>query len=226
MDQTLKRYIETILPWRLKALRIARHMISFVEQYPEGGEYECRVKGELRLDGKSTAITNPPIEMGLIHSRVLLEFLGLRVKQGRLSKANKRKDDINIESFGLAIVTSDRALSPCTEDKTKAEAAFVQTITAANKLVHSTERVDFGGDAVNSYFICCNAIPVLFYLYFYEPLRIEFPKIDLSSRPSTRDAVAERLTPEGRSAAQRRAREWDAAHPREAEFNRKGKDTL
>ena len=30
-----------------------------------------------------------------------------------------------------------------------------------------------------------------------------------------RDAVAERLTPEGRSEAQRRAREWDAAHPRE-----------
>ena len=30
-----------------------------------------------------------------------------------------------------------------------------------------------------------------------------------------RDAVAERLTPEGRSEAQRRAREWDEAHPRE-----------
>ena len=133
-----------------------------------------------------------------------------------MSKANKRKDDINIENFNLKIVTSDRALSPCTEDKTKAEAAFVQTITAANKLVaHSTEMVDLGGDEVNSYLIYCNAIPVLFNLYFYEPLRIEFPKIDLSSRPSTRDAVAERLTPEGRSEAQRRAREWDAAHPRE-----------
>ena len=30
-----------------------------------------------------------------------------------------------------------------------------------------------------------------------------------------RDAVAEGLTPEGRSEAQRCAREWDAAHPRE-----------
>ncbi len=30
-----------------------------------------------------------------------------------------------------------------------------------------------------------------------------------------RDAVAERLTPEDRSQAQRRAREWAAAHPRE-----------
>ena len=31
-----------------------------------------------------------------------------------------------------------------------------------------------------------------------------------------RDGVAERLTPEARSEAQRLAREWDAAHPREA----------
>ena len=30
-----------------------------------------------------------------------------------------------------------------------------------------------------------------------------------------RDQVANRLTPEDRSEAQRRAREWDAAHPRE-----------
>ena len=177
MDQTLERYIETILPWRLKALPIAKRMISFVEQYPEGGEYECRVKGELKLEGSSTIITGPSIEMGLIQSRVLLEFLGLSVKEGRLSKANKRKDDINIENFNLEIVTSDGALSPCTEDKKKAEAAFVQTIIAANKLVaHSTEMVDLGGDELNSYLICCKAIPVLFNLYFYEPLRIEFPK--------------------------------------------------
>ncbi len=191
MDQTLERYKETILPWRLNALRIARVFLCFVEQYPEGGEYECRVKGKLKLEGKSTAITDPSMVMGLIHSRVLLEFLGLRVaSEGTLSKANKRKDDINIESFGLAIVTRSKALSPCTEDedKGKAEAAFVQTITAANKLVaHSTEMVDLSSEAVNSYIMCCTAIPVLFNLYFYKPLGIEMPNIDPSSRPATPD---------------------------------------
>ena len=189
MDQTLERYIETILPWRLNALRNARLFISFVKQYPEGGESECRVKGKLKLAGKSTVITNPSLVMGLIHSRVLLGFLGLRVaSEGTLSKAYKHKDDINIESFGLAIVTSNHALLPCTEDKEKAEAAFVQTITAANKLVaHSTEMVDLSSDAVNSYFICCTAIPVLFNLYFYKPLGIEMPNIDPSSKPATPD---------------------------------------
>ena len=96
MDQTLELYIETMLPWRLRALSIARLMINFVKQYPEGGEYRCIIKGELtELRGKSTAITNPSIEMGLIHSRALLEFLGLSItKTGSLIKANKQPDDI------------------------------------------------------------------------------------------------------------------------------------
>ena len=34
------------------------------------------------------------------------------------------------------------------------------------------------------------------------------------SAVSARDAVAERMTPEGINEAQRRAREWDEAHPR------------
>ena len=190
MDQTLERYItETMLPWRLKALRIARLMISVVEKYPEGGEYECRFKGELKLEGKSTAITNPPIEMGLIHSRVLLEFLGLRVtKEGRLSVANKQTDDINIESFGLRKVDSEQALSCFTGDETKLELVFFQTVTAANKLIaHSTEIVDLGSDSVNSYLKCCDAIPELFRRYFYKPLEIEFPDIEPSSRPATTD---------------------------------------
>ena len=186
MDQTLERYIQQILPYRLYALRIFRVALLFVEQYPEGGRYECRVKDKLVFEGKSTAITNPSIEMGIIHSRVLLEFLGLGIVKGQtLGEATSRKDDINIKSFGLPIVTREQALSPCTGDKTMAEAAFVETVTAANKLVaHSTEVMDQGSDAVNSYLMCCDAIPVLFKQYFYKPLEMQFPNIDISSRPS------------------------------------------
>ena len=49
---------------------------------------------------------------------------------------------------------------------------------------------------------------------------------DRDRAAKVRDKLAKRLTTEQLAAAQRRAREWDAAHPREAEFNRKGKDTL
>ena len=183
----LRKYINTILPWRLNALRNARICLCFVEQYPEGGEYECRVNGKLKLEGTSTAITNPAMELGIIHSRVLLEFLGLRVAKTRqLCVAPKRKHDINIKTFGLEMVTRDQVLSRCTGGKRKAEAAFVETITAANKLVaHSTEMVDLGSDAVNSYLICCDAMPVLFRQYFYDRLKIAFPNIEPSSGPAT-----------------------------------------
>ena len=192
MEQTLDRYIQEILPWRLKALGSARVLINFFKRYPEGGEYKCRVKGRLKLEGKSTAITGPSMEMGLIHSRVLLEFFGLTVnKEGVLSEVNKRKDDINIESFDLQKVTRTQALSPCTEDKAMAEAAFAKTVTAANKLVaHSTGMVELSSEALNSYLICCKAIPVLFNLYFYKPLGIKFPDIDPPSRPANTDKVS------------------------------------
>ena len=201
MDQTLELYIETMLPWRLRALSIARLMINFVKQYPEGGEYRCIIKGELtELRGKSTAITNPSIEMGFIHSRALLEFLGLSItKTGSLIKANKQPDDINIESFGgLRTVTREQALSCFTEDRrprrrrpppeTRVESVFVQTVKAANKrIAHSTEVVGPMDEELDSYFTCFDAIPKLFRRYFYEPLERQFPNIEISSWPATTD---------------------------------------
>ena len=191
MDQTQRRYIDTILPWRLKALRIAHWALSFVDQYPEGGEYECKVKGELKLEGKSSAITAPPIEMGTIHSRVLLEFLGLGVNSEKelSEKENRRGDDISIESFDLPRVTKELALSRFTVDRTEnaeaVEAAFVRTVTAANKIIaHSTTTLDYGPEAVMYYAMCCEAIPELFKRYFYEPLKLPFPDIEVTSRPA------------------------------------------
>ena len=191
MDQTLERYIETMLPWRLRALSIARLMINFVKQYPEGGKCRCIIKGELtELRGKSTAITNPSIEMGLIHSRALLEFLGLSItKTGSLIKANKQPDDINIESFGgLRTVTREQALSCFTEDETRVESVFVQTVKAANKrIAHSTEVVGPMDEELDSYFTCFDAIPKLFRRYFYEPLERQFPNIEILFWPATTD---------------------------------------
>ena len=191
MDQALERFVQDRLHYRLYALRIFRSALSLVECYPAGGRFECTVNGKVVMEGTSTAITNPSIEMGLIHSRVLLEFLGLRIIEGqRLGEHTERKhkDDINIESFSLPVVTRDQALSRCRDDKEMAEASFVKTVTAANKMVaHLTGVMDQGSEAVNSYLMCCDAIPALFKQYFYKPLEIPFPNIDIPSRPAIPD---------------------------------------
>jgi len=186
MDNQLQHYLDHILPYRLYALSTFRLFLSFSEEYSDGGEFECRINGELKIHGSSTAITNPSIEMGIVHSRVLLEFLGLKTnKDLELIQSQPRKTDVTINSFGLPLVTKEQALVPCTEDKASAEKAFVQIITAANKLVtHSTNILELDSEAIESYLMCSKAIPVLFNLYFYNPLGLPMPDIELASVPA------------------------------------------
>lgn len=186
MDPKLQHYLDNILPYRLYALSTFRLFLSFAEAYPDGGTFECSVDGETKIRGKSTALTNPAIEMGIVHSRVLLEFLGLRIDKGSvLGQTSPRKTDINVKDFGLPLVTREQALAPCNGDKTKAEKAFIHIITAANKLVaHSTKTIEMDQEAIDSYLMCSKAIPVLFNLHFYQPLGLPMPDIELASEPA------------------------------------------
>jgi|GEM_PF-1210709 len=195
MDSTLEHYLKNVLPYRLYALSTFSLFLSFAEKYPDGGKFECSVDGKTKIQGKSSALTNPSIEMGIIHSRVLLEFLGLKVDSGSgLGEAKARKTDINIQSFGLPKVAKDQALEPCTGDKAQAEKAFVQVITAANKLVaHSTETIEMDTSAINSYLMCSKAIPVLFNLHFYQPLGLSMPDKELTSEPAAPNKAKHRI---------------------------------
>lgn len=186
--ENLRHYLEKIIPYRLYAIRVFRIALSFVDSYPDGGEYICTVNGEVKLRGRSTAITNPTIEIGIIHSRVLLEFLGLKASDS--SKLNDnfqfRSSDVHIEKYGLSRVTIKDALKPCESNSSRAEQALAETITAANKLVaHSTNRIDMGPEAIESYLIASQAIPVLYNLYFYQKLGIEMPDIEVHKTQST-----------------------------------------
>ena len=56
--------------------------------------------GERIMEGNLNAFTNPAIEAGLVHSRALLEFLGLCDKNGTLCNIKKRRrGDVGIEHF-------------------------------------------------------------------------------------------------------------------------------
>lgn len=182
MDATLKHYLDAVLPYRLYAISTFNAALKFVREFPEGGIYECSVGGKVKIQGKSTAITNPSIEMGLVHSRVLLEFLGLKAKSHlRLNDTfRSRSSDINIENYGLDRVTIEKAVKPYDGDKNRAERAFAETITAANKLVaHSTEIIQMEPEAVDSFVLTSIAIPVMFDIYFYKPLGVPMPDIEV-----------------------------------------------
>ncbi len=178
MESMLKHYIEVVLPYRLYALGTFEMALSLVQEFPEGGELECKINGKSKIQGSSTSITNPSVEMGIIHSRVLLEFLGLKAKSGtKLSQStSSRNSDIGIESFGLKKLTIEQALAPCTGDKEVAQHSLAKTITVANKMIaHSTDIIKIDNDSIDGYFMTVRAIPVLFNIHFYEPLGLTPP---------------------------------------------------
>ncbi len=176
MEKVLRHYLEVTLPYRLYAIGTFEMALSIVQSNPNNSELECKVNGKLRVKGSSTVLTNPSIEMGIIHSRVLFEFLGLKAPKGQLAQCSARTSDINIESFGLNKVTVEQVLLHCSGDANLAEQNIVNTLTAANKMVaHSTEIIKIDKDSINGYFMTCSALRVLFNTYFYQPQGLEMP---------------------------------------------------
>lgn len=181
MDEILQHYLNRVLPHRLYAIGAFEMALHLVSNYPEAADLECRLNGRVRIVGSSTTITNPTIEIGIIHSRVLLEFLGIKARSDTALMSTKpRKADISIERFGLSKVTVEQALLPCTNDRSAAEEAIAKSLTAANKLIaHSTELIQIDNDSIANYFTTCKAIPVLFNQYFYKKLGIAMPNSEI-----------------------------------------------
>jgi hypothetical protein len=178
MDKTLQHYLDTTLPYRLHALHAFEVALHLVAEFPSGAELECVFNGKPKIKGRSTAITNPTIEMGIIHSRVLLDFLGLKAtSKTQLVTAKKRMPtDICIESFDLDKITIKQVLASCNGNQVVAESAIAITLSAANKLVaHSTDIIKIDNNSIDSHLITCKAIPVLFNLYFYQKLGLPMP---------------------------------------------------
>jgi len=176
--EVLQHHLNVFLPHRLQAISAFEIALLIVRDNPKGGELKCRINGKLKVDGSSTALTNPTIEMGTIHSRVLFGFLGLKVRDGRLVQSSAHGTDINIENFDLNKVTVEQVLSHCDGDTSLAEQNIVKTLTLANKMVaHSTETIKIEGDSVNAHIMTCNALIILFRTYFYHPMKLEMPEM-------------------------------------------------
>ncbi len=106
------------------------------------------IDGKRCITGTHHGLTNPSIEAGIIHSRVLLEFLGLRAnkdKNALVETQSRRGDDIGIEDFStlagpLKKVTVSEALKCYPGERRDAEESLVTIIAHADKAIaHMTE---------------------------------------------------------------------------------------
>ncbi len=105
------------------------------------------VDGKLVIDGMTSTLTNPVLEVGMLHARAMLEFLGLRARHGALvsiTPSERRPDDAGIEKIPngnvyLSIVTPTQAKSADPLDPAGAEASLVGVLDAAGKgMAHLT----------------------------------------------------------------------------------------
>lgn len=95
------------IPYRLQSIDSMMWAYNIHDVLSLLREMEVFVDGKKILQGNVNALLNPMIEVGFIHARSLLEFLGLNAQKGKLVAAkNRRRDDIAIEHFetnGMAL---------------------------------------------------------------------------------------------------------------------------
>lgn len=127
------------IPYRLQSIDSMMWAYNIHDQLSLPRRMEVFVDGKKILQGNVNALLNPMVEVGFIHARSLLEFLGLNAEKGKLVGAkNRRQDDIAIEHFdvnGVALekVNPATALQTYNGPKADAERSLVSIFELANK---------------------------------------------------------------------------------------------
>ena len=183
LDEVLNRWI----PYRLQAIETLQFAWEWIGEGDKPNQVDVICNGKLKLRGNIASIANPMIEVGFIHARTLLEFLGLCNKNGKLTQiSNRHSDDIGIEQFStssipLRKVLPNDALSAYTGPASEAEKALVAIFEWTNKyLAHMTYGTLSDEFTDNHLDIACRGIPVLLHNHLYAKLGMVLPKTERS----------------------------------------------
>lgn len=95
-EQKIKR----LLDHRMQSVATLNWALDLASNLREESPIAVYIDGKLMIEGNLNAITNPMLEVGLVHCRALLEFLGLCDSKGSLGQIkDRRKTDVGIEHF-------------------------------------------------------------------------------------------------------------------------------
>ena len=187
----LDRLLNEIIPYRMQAVDTLILATRLATRWAHPPPLEIHVDGKLQIEGNLYAFTNPAIEVGLVHCRALLEFLGLTAnKSGRIVNIDRRRysDDIGIEHFSnasghLSMVNPETALSRYDGGKEEAEKALLAVFQITNKgIAHVTEDIKDNPDHGRLIEIASLGVPSLVVSYLYTPLGLPAPDYKLTHR--------------------------------------------
>lgn len=185
-------YLSRLLPHRLDALAIAVLMLKFTMQWKEPKPMQIYVDHRLQFEGRTTMFTNPALEVGVLHARALLEFMGLKAVSGILVQAvsnSRRSDDAAIEKLTgpngpLSLVTPEEAGAIHPSDPEGAKQALAQTIVAGHKgLAHSSATYFSKPVQAERILLALQVTQKLIERYVYLPLGRQRPPVPIEARP-------------------------------------------
>jgi hypothetical protein len=150
------------------------------------------IDGKLQIEGNLNAITKPMLDVGFVHCRALLEFMGLCDRKGTLSQITDKeryKTDVGVEHFRnangpLKKVEPEMALGRYGGDRAEAEKAHVRILHVTNKgLAHSASDLIEDPEDAKCIHIASRGVPALMISYFYTPLGLPRPDSKITTRP-------------------------------------------
>ena len=184
---TASAEVLSLLEYRLRAVAIGHFALKHAIAWDDTPSIAILFDGRQVVEGKATAFTNGAIEAAIVHSRALLEFLGLggngQTKLRELTTPRKR-DDTGIEHFsGLTKLSVQEAVRSYPGPPEEAEAALAYPIYLANKgLAHTTSSFTKHDQGSAFLEIAFRGVPALVVNKFYVALNIEPPKYELQGR--------------------------------------------
>ncbi len=170
-DEILNHWI----PYRLESIRSFREAMKLANEYGHSANTQVIINGEVKLSGTLTLVTNPLIEIGIIHARSLFEFMGITLnKHGKLIEItrNRKIDDMAIEhckdSDGIHLkkVKLEDLYKNYPGSASEVEHAFATMLKAANKgIAHITQSMCKEDSDI--YDLAARGLPVLIESHLY-----------------------------------------------------------
>jgi hypothetical protein len=175
--------VHSFVAYRMHAIAVGHLALQYASSWDAVPPIKIFFGDKPVIEGKATAFTNGAIEAAIIHSRALLEFLGLKGKtEATLSeRAEAREDDIVIESTGLQRLSIQDAVSGYAGPASEAEHALAHVIHLANKGMAHTSSAFVSGE-VQLLEIAFRGLPTLVLRHFYDPLGIPRPNHEIPAR--------------------------------------------
>ena len=177
-------YVNVNIPYRLHAIEWGLHLMRSTSNWIEPKSITIVIDGKECVKTDHRTLVNPAIELAIIYSRSLLEFLGLkmRYRDRRLICDFKRRiDDVCVENFSfngrsLTRITCEDAFGTYPGNYEDARTALLLVAEYADKAVaHLTSGPQDNDNTRELLILALDGVLALMHKFFYDRIEVQRP---------------------------------------------------